>query len=635
LDPFKPLRLGALSLSNRILMAPVKTGYGTSTGDVTPRHEAYYRRRAEGGAGAIIVEPLFIDTPGKEHPKQLGISADRHIESLKRLVKAIHDEGSLAIAHINHAGRAAKPKASGQMPEAPSEITCPSTGVTPTAMSAERIREITTEFADASKRAIDAGFDAIEIQFGLGYLIAQFLSSRTNQRTDEYGGSLKNRYRFAREVLERIFRETGRNFPLIARISASEQVDKGLGLDDAIELGNFLKEKGVAALHVVSGSACDSPPWYFQHMRLPLGKNLEWASRVKNEVGMPVIVAGRLGNPKDIREAIGNELVDAIALGRPLIADPDLPHKMMENRDDDVIQCGACLRGCLLKVKSGEGLGCIINPTVGRELGQPKKPEIIKKVVVAGGGPAGMQAALTASERGHEVILFEKSELGGQFNLSCLPPGKEMMKRPLTSFINRVKNSHVDFRLGQEAALENILTEKPDIVVVATGAKPIIPTIPGLNEVLTGEDILTERKDVGNRVLIIGGRMVGLECAEYLVNKDHQITVVELLEDVARDMEPITKKLTLKKLSESKVKIVTNTKITRFEGKKAFIQENGKEETLGEFDSVVAAVGTKSINYLISPLKEGGIETLIIGDASQPRQIYDAVKEGFKASIGI
>lgn len=635
MDPFQPIKFGSVEISNRLILAPVKTGYGTPTGEVTPRHLAYYRRRAEGGSGALIIEPLFIDPRGKEHPKQLGISADDHIKGLKTLSDAIHDGGALAIAHLNHAGRAANPKAMGLKPEAPSEIVCPSTGATSEVMNIERINQVILRYADASRRAVEAGFDALEIQFGLGYLISQFLSPHTNLRSDDYGGSLENRYHFANEALAQIHRATGGNMPILARISASEQSEKGLGLEDAVKLGIFLREKGVDALHVVSGSACDSPPWYYQHMRLPLGKNLEWASHIKKEVGLPVIVAGRMGSPKDIRDAIGSGSVDAIALGRPLIADPDLPRKMMENRDDEVIQCGACLQGCLLKVKAGEGLGCIVNPTAGREAEQYKKPERVRQIVVIGGGPAGIQAAITAADRGHKVILFEKSELGGQFNLSFLPPGKEMMKRPLTSFVKMVQRSAIDFRLNQEATVEKILAENPDLVIIATGAVPVMPDFKGLKEALSGEDILTNKKDIGGSVLIIGGGMVGLECAEYLAKKDHEITVVELLKEIARDMEPITKKLTVNQLISSNVKILTDTKIIRFDNRKAFIEIDGKEELLGKFDSVVLAVGTRSVNDLISPLEERGIEVKVIGDAKKPGQIYNAIRDGFEIAVEV
>jgi 2,4-dienoyl-CoA reductase (NADPH2) len=635
MDPFTPFNLGSAELANRLVMAPVKTGYGTPRGEATSRHEAYYRRRAEGGAGALIAEPLFIDPLGKEHPRQLGISEDYHVKGLKTLTRAIHDGGALAIAHLNHAGRAANPKATGQKPEAPSEISCPSTGAASVEMKNERIKMVIQEYAEASRRAMEAGFDALEIQFGLGYLIAQFLSPRTNMRKDKYGGSLENRYRFADEVLAQIHKAIGGKIPLIARISASEESENGLGLEDAIKLGMFLKEKQVDALHVVSGSACDSPPWYYQHMRLPQGKNLEWAGLIKKEVEIPVIVAGRLGNPEDIRNAIESGSVDAVALGRPLIADPDLPAKMKENRDDDIIQCGACLQGCLLKVKSGEGLGCIINPIVGRESEQYKDPEKIKKVVIIGGGPAGIQAAMTATERGHQVVVFEKDRLGGQFNLSFLPPGKEMMKRPLISIVRRAQKSSIDFRLSQEATADNISAEEPDLVIIATGAIPIMPQIAGMEDALTGEDVLTDKKDVGKRVLIIGGGMVGLECAEFLAKKGHEVTVVELLEDIARDMEPITRKLTLRQLKSSNVRILTDTKIVRIDRGTAFAEIDEKQQPLGTFDSVVMAVGTKSVNDLIVPLQERNIRVEVIGDAKKPGQIYDAVKDGFDIALKI
>ncbi len=633
MDPFLSLKIGSLDISNRLLMAPVKTGYGAMDGQVTEKHEAYYRRRAEGGVGAIIVEPLYIDPRGKEHPKQLGISEDAHVDGLKKLVAVLHEHGTMAIAHINHAGRAANPKAAGAPPEAPSAMTCPSTGATPDVLTPERIGELVHAYARAVSRAKDAGFDAVEIQFGLGYLISQFISQRTNHREDEYGGSEENRYRFAREILEAVHKEVGKNFPLIARISATEQVEGGLTIQDAVALANFLQEHGISALHVVSGSACDSPPWYYQHMRLPSDKNLEWAQVIKQKVGIPVIVAGRMGTPATIRRALDEEMVDAVALGRPLVADPDLPLKMKENRDDDVILCGACLQGCLLKVKSGEGLGCIINPAVGREGEKIPAATSRRKVVVIGGGPAGMQTALTASQRGHDVVLFDKNDLGGQFNLSYLPPGKEMLKGPLTSLIHNVKKSPVTLKLSHPATVDEVLNEKPDVLVLATGAAPIIPPIPGLDNPLTGEDILTEKTNVGKRVLVIGGGMVGLEAAEFLAHRQHEVTVVELLEEVARDMEPITKKLTLGGLVSQGVTIYTGTEVSRVEGKKVYVKKEGKEELLGEFDSIVVAVGTRSVNELEPQLRERGVEVKIIGDAKKPRQVYDAIRDGYDVAV--
>jgi 2,4-dienoyl-CoA reductase-like NADH-dependent reductase (Old Yellow Enzyme family)/thioredoxin reductase len=635
MDPFESLKIGSLELANRLLMAPVKTAYGNKNGDVTDRHIAYYARRAEGGIAAVIPEPLYVAQAGKEHPKQLSILTPEHVQGLKRLTGALHAKGTLAIAHLNHAGRAAQPKASGRNPESPSAVTCPSTGVTPDVMTAERVAGVVGRYAAAAGKAVEAGFDMIELQCGLGYLINQFLSPHTNSRDDEYGGSGENRYRFLQEVLTAIRQEVGEQFPIMARISAAEQVEGGLELKDALELAGFLENHGVDGLHVVSGSACDSPPWYFQHMRLPEAKNLEWAGLIKKEVNIPVIAAGRLGDPELIRKAMNDETVDAIAIGRPLLADPDLPRKMKENRDEDVIQCGACLQGCLMNMKLGKCLGCIVNPEVGREAEKPEPVESAGKIVIIGGGPAGIQAALTATQMGHKVVLFEKGQLGGQSNLAYLPPGKERMKKPLGALVRMVQKCSADLHLEEEATLEKITDEKPDAVIIATGAVPIIPTIPGLDKVLTGEDVLTEREDIGKRVLIIGGGMIGLECAEFLARRDHAVIVVELLEEIGRGLEPITKKLTLKNLASLGVNIHTETEVMRFEDKKAYIQSKGEKRLLGEFDSVVVAVGTRSVNDLEALLREKGFDVKVVGDAKTPGQIFDAVTQGYKAVLDI
>ncbi len=616
-------------------MAPVKTAYGSLNGQVSYLHQAYYRRRAEGGVGAIIIEPLYIEQAGKEHPKQLGISDLDHVKGLRNLVSSIHEGGALAVAHLNHAGRAANPKASKMTPEAPSPVTCPLTGIAPVELTKSRIEKIILSFAGAARRAVEAGFDLIEIQFGLGYLISQFLSPKTNLRQDEYGGSCENRQRFGFEVLNAIGSEISHDFPLIARISASDQVAGGLDIEDAVDLAKKLQKRGINAIHVASGSVCDSPPWYFQHMRLPLGKNLQWAAVIKQNVNIPVVVAGRMGDPEDIRRALEAEMVDAVALGRPLIADPDLPEKMRLNRDDEILQCGACLQGCLGKVKSGEGLDCIINPQVGHESEQFPNPADLKKIVVVGGGPAGIMAALTADSRGHNVVLFDSERLGGQFRLACMPPGKQMLNRPLQSLIHKIEQSSIKLVLSHKASIEDILSENPDLVILASGARPKEISIPGLENPLTAADVLMQKTDTGKNVLVLGGGMVGLEVAEYLAANNHQVTIVEILNDLAGDMLPLTKKLTLKALNRAGVEIITGKQISRFNGTRAFITNDDSEKYLGEFNSVVLAVGTSPQSELEPLLKEKEIAYEVVGDAKKPRQIDSAIKEGFEVTINI
>lgn len=635
MNVFSKLKVGSVELPNRLIMAPFKTALGNRSGEANDKNLAFYRRRAQGGIGSIIFEPFYIDLRGREHPKQIGLPADSYIDGVKRMVDVVHEFDTIAIAHLNHAGRAANPKASGMPPEGPSAIQCEMSGLTPEAMSLERIEQIISQFGESARRAKEAGFDMIEIQFGLGYLIAQFMSPHTNHRKDKYKCNRDNGCRFGKDVLNAVQKQVGDDFPIIARISATEIIEDGLNLHDAFELAGFLESNGVNALHVVSGSVCESGPWYYQHMRLPLGKNLKWAAEIKKKVSIPVIVAGRMGTPEVIRQALGEELVDAVALGRPLLTDPDFALKMKSDQDSDIIPCGACLQGCLARVKLGEPVGCIVNPEAGREHEEVSEPEKSKKVVVIGGGPAGIQAALTASGRGHHVVLFEKRKLGGMIHLAYLPPGKQMMERPILGLIKKIKNSTVELRVPRKATVDIIAEEKPDVIIMAAGAAPIVPAIPGLGQAFTAEDILTGKVTPEKRVLVIGGGLAGIEVAEFMASKKHKVTIVEMMDSVARDMEPITKRLSLKMLDAMGVKIYTNTTLSWFDEKKAYVIDRGGELLLGEFDTVVAAVGLRTLDDMDQVLRDRGFEVIVIGDAKKPRQIYDAVKDGYEAGLRI
>jgi 2,4-dienoyl-CoA reductase-like NADH-dependent reductase (Old Yellow Enzyme family)/thioredoxin reductase len=631
---FTPLAIGAVMLPNRIALAPVKTALGGTDGCASRRHVEHYRRRAAGGAGLVIVEPLYVDPLGKEHPKQLGASSDDAIAGLRDVVEAVHSHGALAFAHLNHAGRAANPKAIGGAPEAPSAVACPSTGATPTAMTGERIREIVGAYGQAARRARESGFDGVEIQLGLGYLPAQFLSPRTNRRGDEYGPRGEDRWRFAHEVVAAVRRTLGESRALTARLSAEEKVEGGLALADAVELARRLEEWGVDGLHVVVGSACDSPAWYYQHMALPEGVNEKRAADIRAEVSIPVMAAGRLGDPGRIRSVLGEGGVDAVALGRPLLADPDLPHKMAQGREDEIMACGSCLQGCLAEVKGGGPIGCIVNPEVGHEGVVAPAVALGERLVVVGGGPAGMEAALMGRRAGYEVTLLEgDGRLGGQFALAPVSPGKGAMERPLRSLIRAVQSAGIDVRTRFDATPAAVEALKPDRVVLATGSRPVIPPIPGLDDPLTAADVLTGRRQPGPRVLILGGGLVGIELAEMLAARDHEVVVVELLEDIARDMEAVTRKMTLRRLQELPLTLHTSTRLTRLEDGEAFVVAEGStdEVSVGSFDSVIVAVGHRSYDPLSAELEKAGLDVAVIGDAVRPGQILDATRTGFLA----
>jgi len=612
-----------LQLKNNFIFAPIKTGYSDKTGVVTEKHLKFYEARSK-FIGAITPEPMYIDKCLRELPTQIGINNDDKIEGLRKLTDIIHQFDTKVIAHLNHPGRMANPKIPDNIFLSSTDRPCENGGPTPKQMNKDDIQYAIHLFADAAKRAKKAGFDIIELQFGHGYLAAQFISPRVNDRTDEYGGSFDNRIRFALEVLDAVKEET--NMPIIIRISGDEMIADGIKLEEMIKFSKILKEKSVEAIHVSAGTVCNTPPWYFQHMFVPKGKTWEFAKKINEEVNIPTIYVGQINTKEDIKNLADNFNADYIAIGRALVADPDFIGKYNKQIIGNIRPCLACAEGCLGGVKSGQGLQCLVNPKVGREIDIFEKAKSSKNYAVVGGGLAGMEAALTLKKRGHKVTIFEKDGLGGQFNLAPLTPNKKSMESLIPYFVKEINDNNI--KVIYKEAEKSDLVNKYDEVVIATGSKPVEIKIDGLDNFHWAEILLKENLPKNKKVLIIGGGLIGVDIATALIPLNNQIIIVKRTTDFGEDMEMIAKLLSLKMMKEKGTIFSDHTHINKVVGKTVYAEKDGKNIQFNDIDMIVVSIGMKSFNPLENELKND-ILLHVIGDAKKTGNAQDAIKDAY------
>ncbi len=611
-----------LALKNNFIMAPIKLGYSDADGKINERHLAFYAERNR-YLGAITPEPLYLDKGLREIPTQIGIDSDDKLPGLQKLTTTIKAHGTKAIAHLNHPGRMANPKIPGNYHLSSTDKPCENGGATPKRMTAADMDSVIAIFESAAQRAEKAGFDIIELQLGHGYLLAQFLSPAVNDRTDEYGGSFENRVRFPLAVFDAV--KNAVNLPVIVRISGEEMTPNGIKINESIKLAQLLEARGAAAIHVSAGTVCSTPPWFFQHMFVPKGKTWDFAAKIKSAVNMPVIFVGRINSAKDVNRLEKEYRADYIALGRAIITDPHFAAKYSGEVSGAIRPCLACSEGCLGGVKSGQGLGCVVNPSVGHD-DTPLEPTTrTKKFAVVGGGLAGMQAALTLKERGHSVEIYEKDKLGGQFNLAHLPPNKSSLKEIVDYFEYELRQAGIPI-IKKEATAADLDAQKYDAAIIATGAKPTLPPIKGLEEYYWTEFLRDENLPENQTIVVIGGGLIGIEIASKLVEKHNRVIIIEMLDDVARGMEMIEKTLTLKKLKAKNVTIFTGTKVTQIDGDKVFI-EGANESVLEGIDKIVVATGMQSYRPLANAPVD--LPVHIIGDAKKVGKAQEAIRDGY------
>ena len=633
---FSPFSIGALKMRNRIVMPPMATHYASSEGFVTDRQITYYVERAKGGVGYITVEHTGILQQGKASPNMLLISSDEHAFAIERLIEAVHGVGGEIIVQINHAGRQTSTSATGFPIVGPSPIPCPTRDEIPQELSIGEIREIIEAFSVAAQRVKKAGADGVELHMAHGYLICSFLSPFSNQRSDQYGGDVQGRARFAAEVLKSVRNKVGPDFPIICRLSGDEYVDGGLNIEETRQIAKLLEKNGADGLHV---SACNAASGYLNHPTYYVEEGIfvHLAQAIKSEVEIPVIAVGRIRNPIMADQIIRDGKADLVSMGRALIADPQIPNKAAEGRFEDIVPCISCNR-CIQTLRQGE-VRCSVNPEAGNEekfkLAKTDRP---RKVWVVGGGPGGLKAAEIAALRGHRVTLFEKnSKLGGRVRLAAVPPKKAILNDFLDYLERRVNGLGVTMELEREFTVDMLDPARSDVVIVATGALPRFPDWKGVKEsgALSVDDVLSKEGEIGEKVLVIGGGGVGVETADYLSESGKEVTVVEMLEEIASDLVFHLKHDLSERLSKKDVTILTSTRVKELGKGYAVVEDASGVKKIDGFDTIVLAVGSIPDDRLAKSLEGEVPEVYVVGDASKPREILEAVYEGEEIAVKI
>ena len=660
-DPlFEPITINTLTLDNRIYLPAMHLGMGVDYA-VTDQIIDFYATRARGGAGLICAGFATVDELSG-NTQNIGAHDDRFIPGLSQLASAIKDNGSKGAVQLNHAGRYNFSFfLEGKQPVAPSAIASRLTKEVPKEMTVQEIEQTVDRFARAALRVKKAGFDAVEILSGTGYLISEFLSPLTNLRTDAYGGSLENRMRFGLQVMAAVRDAIGKDFPLIVRMNGNDFMPGG---NTREELKTYAKELAKGPVDAL----CINVGWHEARVpqivaQVPRGAFSYLAAGIKALVDVPVIASHRINDPATARDLLAKGHCDMVAMGRSLIADPMLPQKVKQGRENEIVHCIACAQGCfdnLFKLKQVE---CLCNPLAGHESTRVvEKTSSPKKILVAGGGAAGMMAALTAKRRGHQVVLYENSSrLGGQLHLAAAPPGRE-------AFAQFSKDLEAQLALEKIAVVLNtgvdgdlLEKEMPDAVVLATGAVPVKPPIPGIDlpHVVQAWDVLENRAAVGSRVAVIGGNAVGVETALFLAEKgampadvlkflfvnqaeDHKtlfdmavtgstrIFVLEMLDKIGKDIGKSTKWGMMQDLGRCGIETMTSAKVTQITDTGVAFEQDG---TYGDLavDTVVVAAGSVSHNPLAAVVRGMGIACEVAGDANQVGTAFDAIHQGFAA----
>ncbi|MBI4332000.1 MAG: FAD-dependent oxidoreductase [Chloroflexi bacterium] len=639
---FEPLKIGPCTLKNRIIKSPVTTRLSLLSGEVTPQLLDHYAAFARGGAAMVTVESTEVDSRHSRVRPNLRVDSDAYLAGLHELAEAIHLNGALACLQLRHVGM------QGIDPVSPSGVSSQRQGkrgyVTPRAMSVAEIEEAIMLFSTAGYRAKFAGFDMVELHGGGSYLIQQFVSPHTNRRQDEWGSTFENRIRLPLEILRQIHLRCGPDFPVGIKFSMDELLPDGTDFEQATAFIKRLEQEGIA---YVTGMLGSDETFHLgeglQAMRAPKAQTVKYAERLKKQVGIAVFATFQIHEPELMEEILEKNQVDAVVLGRPLLADPEMPKKIREGRLEDICRCIRCGNCNDTSTVTHRKINCTQNPATGRERDYALRTALSrKKVLVIGGGPSGLEAARVAALRGHDVTVLEKEgELGGQIRVASLPIGKDHFMPYLIGWRARqCQKAGVKIEPGREATPEVIKEYNPDVIVVATGAKTLMPKMPGVHgkNVVSAPDVLQRKAKVGKRVVVAGGGLVGVEVADFIAEKGlaEKVTIIEMRPQIGTvEMGMQNRVYLTQKLAEYGVAVQTDSRIREITDNGVGTVDKDGNEIKVEADTVVLALGAVSEDGLEARVVGTGPEVCVIGDCKRPRNLRESILEGYHTGLCI
>lgn len=634
-----PITLAGVTLKNRMFSSPTSLAELGPEEHYSKENIEYYKLRALGGAAVVPVGDVIVDLDtGRSHPQQVGINEPDAAPYLCAMADAIHSGGAMASVEIDHGGALCAPEfIGGKKAFGPSGYIDP-WGDEVVEMTEEQIYWVADKFAEAALNARAYGFDMVMLHGGHGWLLHQFISPITNHRTDKWGGSLENRMRFPLLVIERIRAAVGRQFPIEIRISGTEYAEGGYGLEEGIEIAKMLDGK-VDLIHVSAGtqqeeySAVLMHPGAFQKDM----HNAYLAAEIKKHVKTPVLSVGAFNMPDDMERFLEDSGVDCIAMGRALIADPFLPRKVMEGRPEDITPCIRCTE-CQSGMMKNRIMRCSVNPYIGREceVFHPLPTYKHKKILIAGGGPAGMQAALVGMERGHEVVLCEASDRLGALRFTDNDTDFKLpMRRYRESQIEKVMRSGAEVRLNTKVTKEIVDEVKPDVLIAAVGSEPFAVPVPGADgaNVVFGANLSPET-NVGKTVVIIGGGFIGCEEAVDLANKGHNVTILEMIDTLASECARMHRIGLMHEIeTNERITAATGMRCTKIDEAGVYAQDKDGNEQFYPCDTVVMASGMRSRSAEVEELRPLVKEFYVIGDARKAAKIMNSTRDAYDTIV--